>query len=147
MDAFVHDRLTGKTKRISVASDGSQARAAGLSWNVRETQFVSRPFLSPRGRYAAFTSRAKNLVPGDTNGHADVFVHDLKTHRTARVSVADNGRQATSDSRITGISADGRVIGFMSSAGNLVVGDNNRLRDYFVRVRPAAALCAVRPTN
>ena len=147
IDAFVHDRLTGKTKRVSVAGDGSQARAAGLSTNARELQFVSRPFLSPRGRFAAFTSRAKKIVPGDTNGHADVFVHDLKTRRTARASVADNGRQATSDSRITGISADGRVIGFMSSAGNLVAGDNNRLRDYFVRVRPAAARCGVRQTQ
>jgi hypothetical protein len=142
IDVFVHDRVTDNTTRISVASDGSQARARGLSWHVRNTMFQSRPFLSRNGRYAAFTSRARNLVRGDTNGHADVFRHDLRTGETVRVSVPDLGGQASGDSRVTGISADGRVVGFMSPANNLVRGDTNGRNDYFVRVLGAS--CALR---
>ena len=100
---------------------------------------MSRPFLSSDGRYAAFTSRARNLVRGDTNGRADVFVHDLRTHQTVRVSVPDGGGEAISDSRVTGISADGRIVGFISFASNLVPGDTNGGRDYFVRDRGLAA--------
>jgi Tol biopolymer transport system component len=144
IDVFVHDRLSAKTSRISVASDGVQAEARWFPKVVRNTSFQSRPFLSEHGRYAAFTSRAPNLVRGDTNGRADVFRHDLETGRTVRVSVPDGGGQAISDSRVTGISADGSVVGFMSHAGNLVPGDTNRRNDYFVRV---IATCGSRPTG
>jgi Tol biopolymer transport system component len=62
-DVFVHDRLTGQTTRVSVASDGTQGN--GSSW---------WPSISAEGRYVAFMSDALNLVPGDTNGWADIFV-------------------------------------------------------------------------
>jgi hypothetical protein len=137
IDVFVHDRLSGKTTRISVASDGVQAEARWFPRVVRNTSFQSRPFLSRHGRYSAFTSRAPNLVRGDTNGRADVFRHDLETGRTIRVSIPDRGGQAISDSRVTGLSADGSVVGFMSPASNLVPGDTNRRNDYFVRVLAA----------
>ncbi len=52
-DAFAHDRTTGVTERVSVASDGTAAD--GLS---------SAPSLSADGRYAVFNSDADNLVPG-----------------------------------------------------------------------------------
>jgi Tol biopolymer transport system component len=134
LDVFVHDRATGVTTRISVSSEGRQASSYGVGGQVRRTLFMSRPFLSRHGRYAAFTSRAPNLVPGDHNGRADVFVHDLETAQTVRASVPDSGGEAISDSRVTGISADGHVVGFMSMASNLVSADTNGLRDYFVRV-------------
>jgi len=134
LDVFVHDRRTQKTTRISVASNGAEASPRGVSGYVRRVVFMSRPFLSRHGRYAAFTSRAANLVRGDTNGHADVFRHDLETGQTVRVSVADNGGQSITDSRVAGISDDGQVVGFISQASNLVPDDTNRWRDYFVRV-------------
>src|SRR5690606_19854478 len=62
-DAFVHDRGTGTTVRVSVASDGTQGE--GLSED---------PALSADGRYVAFRSLAKNLVAGDSNHKADIFV-------------------------------------------------------------------------
>jgi Tol biopolymer transport system component len=100
--------------------------------------FMSRPFLSANGRYAAFTSRAANLVQGDTNGTSDVFVHDLWTGRTIRVSLTVNGTEANGDSFVSGISADGRVVAFTSLADNLVPGDTNHRRDVFVAwLRPA----------
>jgi Tol biopolymer transport system component len=141
LDVFVHDRLTRKTTRISVAGNGAQASGRGFSKHVRHVLFMSRPFLSPHGRYAAFTSRARDLVRDDRNGHADVFLHDLKTGQTVRMSVPDGRGQSISDSRVTGISADGRIVGFMSFGSNLVPGDTNGVRDYFVRVRGVEASC------
>ena len=75
----------------------------------------------------------------DTNGKSDVFVHDLWTGRTIRVSLTANGTEANGDSFVSGISADGRVVAFTSLADDLVPGDTNGGRDVFVAwLRPAA---------
>ena len=73
----------------------------------------------------AFESDATNLVSGDTNGTADIFVHDRQTGTTERVSVATGGSQATGGSFTPAISADGRFVAFHSDATNLVSGDTN----------------------
>lgn len=83
-DVFVHDRVTGETRRVSVSSEGEQAN--GNSSNLAAA-------ISGDGRFVAFHSRASNLVPGDTNGRSDAFVHDLRTGITERVSVSSDGRQ------------------------------------------------------
>jgi Tol biopolymer transport system component len=132
LDAFVHDRFTGVTQRISLASDGEEADARAFDRWTRRSSFMSRPFLSTDGRYAAFTSRATNLVPGDRNGVSDVFVHDLLTGETARVSVSAEGTEANGPSFVSGISADGSVVAFTSLADNLVARDTNGRRDVFV---------------
>jgi Tol biopolymer transport system component len=123
-DVFVHDRLTGQTTRVSVASDGAQGN--GPSWG---------PSISADGRFVAFESRASNLVPGDTNGTTDVFVHDRHTGQTMRVSVASDGREGNSYSWLARISADGRFVVFTSDASNLVAGDTNGTWDVFVHDR------------
>ncbi len=51
--------------------------------------------MSADGRIVAFTSDATNLVPGDTNGVADVFLRDLRAGTTVRASLAANCGQAT----------------------------------------------------
>jgi len=132
LDVFVRDRVTGFTQRVSVASDGEQADASGFDHGWRASFFMSRPFLSANGRYAAFTSRAPNLVEDDRNDKADVFVHDLWSGRTIRVSLTADGTEADGDSFVAGISADGRVVTFTSLADNLVRGDTNGRRDVFV---------------
>ena len=111
-DIFVHDRQTGQTTRVSVASDGTQAN--GHSYD---------PSISADGRYVAFASLANNLVSGDTNDQQDIFVHDRQTGQTTRVSVASDGTQASGHSFNPSISADGRYVAFVSSASNLVGGD------------------------
>src|SRR5690606_40951715 len=78
--AYVGAGETGVTERVSVASDGTQGNAN-----------TSKAALSGDGRYVAFQSIATNLVPGDTNGATDVFVHDRLTGVTERVSVASDG--------------------------------------------------------
>jgi Tol biopolymer transport system component len=120
-DVFVHDCVTGQTVRVSVASSGAQANALS-DW----------PSLSADGRYVAFRSFADNLVPNDTNAQADIFVHDLRTGQTTRVSVATGGLQANHASWLGCLSPDGRYVGFVSLADNLVPGDTNRVADVFV---------------
>jgi len=127
-DVFVHDLVTGETTRVSVASDGSEA-----SYSVDGT--VDEPAISSDGRYVAFRSRSTNLVPEDTNGVIDIFVHDRTTGETARVSVASDGPQANGSSWVAAISADGRYVAFESLASNLVPGDTNGECDIFVHDR------------
>ncbi len=123
-DVFVHDRETGQTTRVSVASDGTQGNDHS-DW----------PSISANGRFVAFHSIANNLVSGDTNDFADVFVHDRETGQTTRVSVASGGTQGDGHSSWPSISADGRYVTFESFANNLVSGDNNGNWDVFVHDR------------
>ena len=124
-DVFVHDRLFGETTRVSVATGGGQA--AG-SWTYLDD-------LSADGRYVAFSSSATNLVPGDTDGDYDVFVHDRATGVTTRVSLASGGAQTEGDACCGSLSDDGRYVSFSSWATNLVAGDTNGYGDVFVHNR------------
>ncbi len=124
-DLFVHDRQTGETARASVASDGTEANAAP----------GSIASLSSNGRYVAFYSGATNLVSDDLNNLGDVFVHDLMSGQTTRVSVASNGAEGNNASSNPSISADGRFVAFASDSTNLVAGDTNGDQDVFVHDR------------
>ena len=100
-----------------------------------------RAAISADGRFVAFTSIANNLVADDTNDASDVFVHDRRTNRTARVSVGPLGVQGDADSgwlSLLGdadISADGRFVAFASLADNFVPGDTPFTPDVFVHDR------------
>ena len=116
----------GRTERVSVASDGTDANGeSGGNW----------PAISADGRYVVFGSTASNLVAGDTNEIVDIFVHDRVTRIMERVSIASDGTQANGASYRPFINADGRYVGFHSSATNLVPGDSNGTWDIFVRDR------------
>ena len=75
--------------RVSVNSAGD--RAIGISLV---------PSISVDGRFVAFSSDASNLVPGDTNNRSDIFVRDLSTNTTTRVSVAGAGNQGNDSSAL-----------------------------------------------
>jgi Ca2+-binding RTX toxin-like protein len=122
-DIFVRDTIGNTTTRVSVNSAGNQGNSGSSS----------APSISADGRFVAFTSDSNNLVPGDTNNRNDIFVRDLSTNTTARVSVGSAGNQGNDASRIPYISADGRFVGFYSDASNLVPGDTNNTIDVFVR--------------
>lgn len=83
-----------------------------------------RPEISKNGRYVGFVSEATNLVGADTNGKTDVFVHDVISGVTTRVSLATGGAQGDFGSDRVTLSADGRFVGFRSKADNLVAGDD-----------------------
>jgi Tol biopolymer transport system component len=120
-NAYVHDMVTGATTRMSVDSNGSPGNVDSYSAAI-----------SSDGRYVLFSSDSSNLVPGDTNGFLDVFVHDRVTGSTTRASVDSSGAEGNHNSFASSISADGRYVAFWSIATNLVVGDTNGREDVFV---------------
>src|SRR5262245_36125797 len=128
-DVFVRDRVLGTTERVSLTSAGGQS-------NQDPNDFFSIVLsMSGDGQVVAFETLASNLVPGDTNGWADVFVRDRLHGTTERVSVDSNGAQAAGPSIDSSVSFDGRYVAFMSYAPNLVVNDTNGSSDIFVRDR------------
>jgi len=126
-DVFVHDRVTGATERVSVATDGSEGN--------NRSGFVDPPALSHDGRYVAFTSGASNLVPDDTNNRVDVLLRDRALGTTVRVNVAADGTEADGSSTLwASIASDGTVVVYASSATNLVADDTNFVSDVFAYV-------------
>ena len=113
-DVFVRDMVNNTTTLVSVRTNGSSGN------NISRNSSIT-----PDGRYVVFVSEATNLVAGDLNGIADVFVRDLQAGTTVLVSV---GAQPTSSP--TGVNAsespeitpDGRYVAFDSTATNLVPG-------------------------
>jgi len=66
-DAFLYDRMTGTTVRVSAGAADEQP--------TDTTYYAS---LSDDGSFAVFTTPSANLVPGDTNADNDVFLRDLR---------------------------------------------------------------------
>jgi len=128
-DVFRRHRTGNVIRRVSVDSGGSQGLGGGSSG----------PSISIDGRSVAFQSDATNLVPGDTNGSTDIFVHDCLFQTTVRVSVDSGGTQGSSSSGGTSISADGRHVAFDSFAPNLVPNDTNGFQDVFLRDQGTAS--------
>ena len=110
--------------RVSVASDGTEANSAS-----------NHAAVSADGSAVAFQSAASNLVSNDTNQQGDVFVHDISTGATSRVSIATDGTLGNAGSDWPVLSANGRYVAFSSFASNLVPGDNNFAQDIFLRDR------------
>jgi len=119
---FVHDFRAGWTRRVDLNNRQQPA-------NMPSTPNA----ISADGGYVLFSSPASNLVPGDTNHIADVFVRNLAARHTARPSVSSGGSQANAGSTGLAISSGGRYRLFQSAASNLVAGDTNHARDIFVR--------------
>ncbi|HEU4423790.1 MAG TPA: hypothetical protein VFR67_14760, partial [Pilimelia sp.] len=117
-DIFVRDRVTGGVELISVNTAGEPGFPSSGG-------FLKPPAMSQDGRFVAFDSFARNLVPGDSNESTDVFLRDRLARTTVRVSVSSAGEQAESASAVEGMSADGRYILFSSRARNLVADDTN----------------------
>jgi Tol biopolymer transport system component len=114
---------------------GLTTRLLGLGGAEPDKPAVGAPAISADGRYVAFSSRATNLVSGDTNQKDDVFVRDLVTGTTERVSVDAGGMQGDGDSTAPAISAGGRFVAYVSRATNLVPFDTNGVHDVFLHDR------------
>ncbi|GCL34971.1 hypothetical protein SR1949_00630 [Sphaerospermopsis reniformis] len=121
-DVFVKDLTTNTITRVSTASNGTQGNIDSGDASI-----------SANGRYVVFESTATNLVSNDYNYTRDVFVKDLTTGITTRVSTAADGTEGDGYSEKTAISADGRYVVFSSLASNLVSGDTNNDYDVFVK--------------
>jgi Tol biopolymer transport system component len=128
-DIFLADVWTGAVALVSAGRSGFEANGDSDS-----------PAISGDGRYVAFRSAATNLVTGDTNGLADIFVVDMQAGTTVRASTNSGGAQALAeadyhpgDSGEPAISSDGRYVAFQSYAVNLVDDDANGFADVFVK--------------
>src|SRR5207302_353114 len=112
-DVFVYDRVSNRTERVSVATNGTQGNLSSYNASI-----------SADGRFVMFYSEASNLVPGDTNrkpdsnglfSGLDVFVRDRVTGSTQRVSVASGGIEGNENSFVSpasSFSADDRYVVF-----------------------------------
>lgn len=126
-DVFVHDRITGRTTRVSVRSDGGQLNNwSDLTWGGQG--------ISASGRFVVFTSSATNIgtnASGCTSGcYQQVFLRDRRTGRVIQISRPRSGGPDGSSSSAS-VSGDGRHVAFLSNATNLVPGDTNGTADYF----------------
>jgi Tol biopolymer transport system component len=126
---YVRDMWLGVTERVSVCPGGMPPDGSS-----------SDPAMSRDGRYVAFVSEATNLVAGDRNRSADVFLRDLHTHSLVLISRSASGGAANGRSGNPAVSADGRFVAFQSQASDLVcarrcpaaVEDINLLSDVFL---------------
>src|SRR5580765_3413651 len=116
-DVFVRDVTAGTTMLISVAAGGGSGNGASTD-----------AIITPDGRYVAFVSAATNLVAGDTNRIADVFVRDLLTQTTlvASVGAAIPSGASTANVSSVSITPDGRYVAFASTAAGLAADVTNR---------------------
>ena len=140
---FVRDRLTGLIERVSVNASGQGANENSGTFNFSGAH---GSYISDDGRFVVFTSRASNLVPGDTQATCDidfdmvytdncpdVFVRDRLARTTRRLNLGPAGAQAAERTDEVIISGDGRTVAFTSWASNLVAGDTGTFPDVFVR--------------
>ena len=112
----VFDRWSGTTRTILWVSDEPQ------------THSVVR--MSDDGvRFLFATDEA--LASEDNNGLDDIYLHDLSTGATRRVSIAIDGGDPNGPSYLAELSADGSFASFSSDATNLVPNDTNQMADVF----------------
>src|SRR4051794_17367345 len=161
-----YDRKTGKrissfigndqSFAIGISNDGHTALAWGTNTGYRIWKPLTDRFrrfdqafgggyanagrgiaVSADGRVVMFDSAATNLIRHDTNGARDVFVRNLRTHQTRRISVGGTHRKRQANNKSAGValSAHGDYALFSSRATNLVRSDTNGLIDLFLRDR------------
>ncbi len=123
-DVFVRDLVANRTVLVSRSRFGGSPAGSSL-----------QPSISADGQVIAFTSSAPDLVPGDSNGTLDVFVHDLRTGRTELVSRGSAGELADHDSFSPSVSADGQHVAFSSLATNLDPHDTDPSPDVYLHDR------------
>jgi hypothetical protein len=127
-DVFFWQGSTGQLFLASVSSSGTLGNNDSTN-----------PTITNDGQFVAFDSLATNLVPDDTNGTHDIFLHDLWSTTTSRfvaLGTGGGGDQPNAVSRFPQFSADGGFLTFTSIASNLVSGDSNgRFDVFFVQTR------------
>lgn len=134
-DVFVHDRQTGVTELVSVATDGAASEGACLF-----------PSISADGRYVAFESFAANLAPG-SNGLGQIYLRDRQTSTTELISASTGGSGGFGRSIRPSISANGRFVAFESAATNLVVQSVGSWSHAYVRDRQSGTTEVVSLTH
>lgn len=125
-DVFVHHSVHQQTIRVSVNGNGEEANGSSDQASLLLHESLDSPLL------VAFRSEATNLVTGDGNGVADVFLRDIPAASTVRISVSSLGAEANGSSGAPAVSLDGGFVVYQSAASNLVSDDNNNFVDIFL---------------
>ena len=146
VNIYLYDRIENNTIRVSTNSQGL--------WPNADVFFS---YVSDDGNYVTFETNANNLVSGDTNGTevldsnglpagidggVDIFVHEVSTDITERITVSLYGEQASEEVNVFGISGDGNTILFSTRATELaeiafdtIPVDRNEYEDVYVYYR------------
>jgi len=147
VDVFMRDTCIGaesactpSTERISLGNDGAQANGAS-SEPLVGLPMGSMSGYDYHGRFVVFASSATNLVAGDTNGVADVFMRDTCRGRpgcvpsTQRISLTSTGQQIVGQpsGQPGHMRWDGGVVMFVTAADGVVPNDTNGVEDVFIR--------------
>lgn len=121
IDVYAYDMNSATFSRVSETAAGAGVAVASQDASV-----------SGDGRFVVFRSFSADLVAGDTNGFADIFVKDRITGEIALVSRTPALQASQSAGPGPQISLGGDWIVFESSAGNLATTDANAgLSDIF----------------
>ena len=130
-DVFVKDLTTGAIVLASTTAAGAKGNAGS-----------GPPVLSGDGQHVAFTSRASNLSPQDSDSLLDVYVKDLRSGALRLVTVGPDGRRAAPGPYGIGrlsLSADGHRVAFDTDAG-LDPADTDGATDVYVKDLDTGAL-------
>ena len=123
-DLFVRDLANNVTKLVTVNTAGTASGNAGSF----------RGQISADGRYVVFTSEASNLISGSDSNGRDVFLRDLQTNTTIRLSTNAAGTDGGNNNSDGGIiDRGGRFVVFFSKATDIAnVPDVNEFSDIFI---------------
>ena len=146
-DVFIHDRDPDEngtfdeagsiaTERVSVGPGGAQLDSHSVAVAI-----------TGDGRFVLFISEAADLVSGDTNEFADLFVRDLVSDTVERVNLTDDDEQTTGQVLFAFISDDGNLVAFSSNDASLSGGEGLQPFQGFVRNRSAGTTTQVTVGN
>lgn len=126
-DVYVHDRDNGQTTLVSLTEFGQVGN---------DNSFP--PALDDDGSQVAFASSATNMVMGDVNGAADVWVRNRGAGTTEPVSLTQIGTLPSaggSRDLPPSMTGDGRLVAFETTAILTENDPNTDLADVYVRDR------------
>ncbi|MBS0123974.1 PD40 domain-containing protein [Thetidibacter halocola] len=118
-------RLDGApSSTIFVADTASNAVlvASASSGGVYADGPSDNPDISADGRFVVFESRSSNLAPGAEFTREDIFLKDMATGQTTRISTT-GGADSNGVSVDPAVSADGRFVVFASDATDLTASE------------------------
>ena len=118
---FRYSIATGRNIRVSKSPRGELAKV-----------FATGATISATGRYVAYMSYGHNIVPGDTNGRADVFRYDALLDETIKVSETLSGGETDRNSAYAVISPDAGYVAYATASQNMGPSDTNASHDAYV---------------
>jgi Tol biopolymer transport system component len=126
-DLFVRNVPAGTTRRATLGNGGVEPNS--------DSQ-LDIGDISANGRWVTFSLFASNLISEDNNSKTDVFVRDMGTLRTRRVSLTVDGGESNGVCVNPRISGDGKHVVFLTTATNFLREDLNGTDYDAIRIGP-----------